>query len=55
MPDPLPRIRDDLKITPIDEGGQKSYIIEDPLRNTYYKIGLRLSFSLPSESVEKSG
>lgn len=41
MPDPLPRIRDDLKITPIDEGGQKSYIIEDPLRNTYYKIGLR--------------
>lgn len=41
MSDSLPKIRDDLRITPFSEGGEDNYIIEDALRNTFYKIGLR--------------
>ncbi|MBU0945559.1 MAG: efflux RND transporter periplasmic adaptor subunit [Proteobacteria bacterium] len=41
MSQPLPRLRDDLRITPIADGEENTYIIEDPLSNTYFKIGLR--------------
>ena len=38
---PLPRLRDDLRITPHNESKAHHYIIEDPLRNAYFKIGHR--------------
>lgn len=34
-----PRLRNDLKIVPLSEKGESVYIIEDPLSNTYYRIG----------------
>lgn len=41
MAESLPRLREDLRIIPHSEGNQDSYIIEDPLRNVFFKIGLR--------------
>ncbi len=41
MPEQLPRLRDDLRISPLKEGGEECYIVEDPLRNQFFKIGLR--------------
>lgn len=36
----LPRLRNGLRFTPIIEKGTSWYILEDPLRNTYYRIGV---------------
>ena len=41
MSDFLPRLRDDLRITPLKEGNDENYVIEDPLRNLFFKIGSR--------------
>ncbi|WP_319547485.1 efflux RND transporter periplasmic adaptor subunit [Desulfogranum marinum] len=38
-PAPLPRLRTDLTFVPVTENGQSLYIIEDPVQNTYYRIG----------------
>lgn len=35
----LPRLRTDLQFVPVTENGQHLYIIEDPVRNTYFRIG----------------
>lgn len=40
-PSPHPRLRDDLRILPFKDSEGDGYVIEDPLRNTYYKIGQR--------------
>lgn len=36
-----PRIRDDLRITPLSGKENNRYIIEDPLRNQFFRIGVR--------------
>ncbi len=36
----LPRLRNGLRFTPIIEKGTSWYILEDPVRNTYYRIGV---------------
>jgi putative peptide zinc metalloprotease protein len=36
----LPRLRSELRFSPIKESNQVQYILEDPVRNTYYRIGL---------------
>lgn len=36
-----PRLRDDLKITLLEGSSTDTYVIEDPLRNRFYKIGGR--------------
>ncbi len=36
-----PRLRDDLKITLLEGSSTDTYVIEDPLRNSFYKIGGR--------------
>lgn len=41
MSKPLARLRDDLRITPLTDGNEDNYVIEDPLRNLFFKIGLR--------------
>ncbi len=41
MPEQLPRLRDDLRISPLNDGGVDCYIVEDPLRNQFFKIGKR--------------
>lgn len=40
MFDAQPRLRDDLNITLLT-GDEKGYVIEDPLRNLFFKIGRR--------------
>ena len=40
MSDAQPRLRDDLSITLLT-GEEKGYVIEDPLRNIFFKIGRR--------------
>ena len=40
MSDAQPRLRDDLSITLLT-GDEKGYVIEDPLRNLFFKIGRR--------------
>ena len=65
---PLPRLRDDLRISPIADGDGNTYVIEDPLCNTFFKIGFReyrflcalsrgdaLSFMSEEEDAEGSG
>ena len=37
----LPQLRDDLKITPLSGAEQGLYVIEDPLRNVFFRIGAR--------------
>lgn len=42
MPDashPLPRLRDDLLFTPVRENAQTLYVIEDPVRHLFFRIG----------------
>lgn len=40
-PEPtVPRLRPDLRFTPIHEGDSTEYILEDPLRNKFFRIGL---------------
>ena len=41
MPSAAPRLRNDLKISLQEGAGPDSYVIEDPLRNRFYKIGER--------------
>jgi putative peptide zinc metalloprotease protein len=41
MSQPVPRLRDDLKITLLEGSSTDIYVIEDPLRNNFYKIGGR--------------
>jgi len=41
MSEPAPRLRDDLKITLLEGNSTDTYVIEDPLRNSFYKIGGR--------------
>ncbi len=41
MSEPIPRLRDDLKITLLEGSSTDTYVIEDPLRNSFYKIGGR--------------
>jgi len=36
----LPRLRADLRFTPITEKGTPQYILEDPVRNKFYRLGL---------------
>ncbi len=36
----LPRLRSGLRFTPIIEKGTSCYILEDPVRNIYYRIGV---------------
>jgi putative peptide zinc metalloprotease protein len=36
----LPRLRRGLRFTPVIEKGKSWYILEDPFRNTYYRIGV---------------
>ncbi|WP_457576484.1 efflux RND transporter periplasmic adaptor subunit [Desulfomarina sp.] len=36
----LPRLRNGLRFTPIIEKGTSWYILEDPMRNSYYRIGV---------------
>jgi putative peptide zinc metalloprotease protein len=36
----LPRLRQGLGFTPVQEGGQTQYILEDPMRHTFYRLGL---------------
>ncbi len=36
-----PELRDDLHITPLSGGEQGLYVVEDPLRNMFFKIGQR--------------
>lgn len=38
---PLPRIRDDLRITALTGAEKDTFIVEDPLRNQFFRIGLR--------------
>jgi putative peptide zinc metalloprotease protein len=35
----LPRLRADLRFTPLIEKGTPHYILEDPVRNTFYRLG----------------
>ena len=41
MSQPIPKLREDLKITLLEGGSTDTYVIEDPLRNIFYKIGDR--------------
>ncbi len=41
MSQPVPQLRDDLKITLLEGSSTDIYVIEDPLRNSFYKIGGR--------------
>ncbi len=41
MSHPVPKLRDDLKITLLEGSSTDTYVIEDPLRNNFYKIGGR--------------
>ncbi len=41
MSPPVPKLRDDLKITLLEGSSTDTYVIEDPLRNSFYKIGGR--------------
>ena len=36
----LPRVRPDLRFNPIHENGTTCYVIEDPVRNKFYRTGL---------------
>lgn len=36
---PLPKLRPDLRVSPIVEGQQTFYVVEDPLRNIFFRIG----------------
>ncbi|NNK96614.1 MAG: biotin/lipoyl-binding protein [Desulfobacterales bacterium] len=36
----LPRLRADLRFTPLTEKGTPHYILEDPVRNKFYRLGL---------------
>jgi len=36
-----PQLRNDLRITPLFDGDDDVYVVEDPLRNTFFKIGRR--------------
>ncbi len=36
----LPRLRADLRFTPLTEKGNPHYILEDPVRNKFYRLGL---------------
>ncbi len=36
----LPRLRSELRFSPVKEGNRIQYILKDPVRNTYYRIGL---------------
>ena len=36
----LPRLRSELRFSPVKEGNRIQYILEDPVRNTFYRIGL---------------
>jgi len=37
----FPKLRDDLAVTPQTFGGQRIYIVEDPLSGNFYRLGLR--------------
>ncbi len=36
----LPRLRSELRFSPVKEGNRIEYILEDPVRNTFYRLGL---------------
>lgn len=41
MSQTIPQLREDLKITLLEGNSADTYVIEDPLRNIFYKIGAR--------------
>lgn len=36
----LPKLRSGLRFSPVNENGQSQYILEDPLRNIFYRLGV---------------